>query len=236
WDEWVPPPRLLKFNEANIALQKSLHQTQAASTSASASASKTSTSAKGTGAAGRRKEGGRGTKRARDEDDGARRPDMRLQVPEALKVLLVDDWEAVTKNNMLVTLPREPNVVEILQEVKDEVCPGVEEYMTALERFHRRTSVVSYTGIVASAQTSRSMMDVSSIQCIAREALQRGDIVEPIPRKRRNDVCRKRTQVDRSGPIGTWAKILLPIQSAEFVTESTGELAEDPIESADNFE
>ncbi|KAI0037703.1 MRG-domain-containing protein [Auriscalpium vulgare] len=44
---------------------------------------------------------------------------MRLQVPEALKVLLVDDWEAVTKNNMLVTLPREPNVVEILQDLRD---------------------------------------------------------------------------------------------------------------------
>ena len=102
WDEWVPTARLLKFNEANLALQKDLSKAQAAATSASASASKTSTSARGAQAgAGRRKEGGRGTKRGRDDDDGTRRPEMRLVVPDPLKVLLVDDWEAVTKNNQV---------------------------------------------------------------------------------------------------------------------------------------
>ena len=102
WDEWVPTVRLLKFNEANLALQKDLSKAQVAATSTSASASKTSTSARGaqTGG-GRRKEGGRGTKRGREDDDGARRPEMRLAVPDTLKVLLVDDWEAVTKNNQV---------------------------------------------------------------------------------------------------------------------------------------
>lgn len=102
WDEWVPTVRLLKFNEANLALQKDLSKAQVAATSASASASKTSTSARGaqTGG-GRRKEGGRGTKRGREDDDGARRPEMRLAVPDTLKVLLVDDWEAVTKNSQV---------------------------------------------------------------------------------------------------------------------------------------
>ncbi|EGN91673.1 hypothetical protein SERLA73DRAFT_192166 [Serpula lacrymans var. lacrymans S7.3] len=46
---------------------------------------------------------------------------MKLNVPEILKVLLVDDWEAVTKNNQLVSLPRSPTVLEILQEFKDHV-------------------------------------------------------------------------------------------------------------------
>jgi len=102
WDEWVPTARLLKFNEANLALQKDLSKAQAAATSASASASKTSTSARGAQVGGgRRKEGGRGTKRGRDDDDGTRRPEMRLVVPDTLKVLLVDDWEAVTKNNQV---------------------------------------------------------------------------------------------------------------------------------------
>lgn len=102
WDEWVPTARLLKFNEANLSLQKDLSKAQAAATSASASASKTATSARGAQAGGgRRKEGGRGTKRGRDDDDGTRRPEMRLVVPDTLKVLLVDDWEAVTKNNQV---------------------------------------------------------------------------------------------------------------------------------------
>lgn len=102
WDEWVPTARLLKFNEGNLALQKDLSKAQAAATSTSASASKTATSVRGTQVAGgRRKEGGRGTKRGREDDDGARRPEMRLAVPDTLKVLLVDDWEAVTKNNQV---------------------------------------------------------------------------------------------------------------------------------------
>ncbi|KAH9167076.1 MRG-domain-containing protein, partial [Lactarius sanguifluus] len=122
WDEWVPTARLLKFNEANLALQKDLARAQAAATSTSASASKTSNAARGAQpGAGRRKEGGRGTKRGRDDDDGTRRPEMRLVVPDTLKVLLVDDWEAVTKNNQLVTLPRSPTVAEILEEFKQHI-------------------------------------------------------------------------------------------------------------------
>jgi len=122
WDEWVPTARLLKFNEANLSLQKDLARAQAAATSTSASASKTSNTTRGAQAGGgRRKEGGRGTKRGRDDDDGTRRPEMRLVVPDTLKVLLVDDWEAVTKNNQLVTLPRSPTVAEILEDFRQHI-------------------------------------------------------------------------------------------------------------------
>ena len=37
----------------------------------------------------------------RAQDEGTRKPEMKLNVPEPLKVLLVDDWEAVTKNNQV---------------------------------------------------------------------------------------------------------------------------------------
>jgi mortality factor 4-like protein 1 len=108
WDEWVPTARLLKYNEANLSLQKDLSRAQVAATSsASASASKTSNVPRGAQVGGgRRKEGGRGTKRGRDDDDGTRRPEMRLVVPDTLKVLLVDDWEAVTKNNQVRSFAR----------------------------------------------------------------------------------------------------------------------------------
>ena len=64
---------------------------------------------------------------------------MKLNVPEILKVLLVDDWEAVTKNNQvrstvdvggskyltpvsqLVTLPRSSTVAEILHDFQEFV-------------------------------------------------------------------------------------------------------------------
>ena len=35
------------------------------------------------------------------QDDGSRKPDMKLAVPDILKVQLVDDWEAVTKNGQV---------------------------------------------------------------------------------------------------------------------------------------
>jgi len=41
---------------------------------------------------------------------------LKLNIPEVLKAQLVDDWEAVTKNNQVVTLPRTPTVVELLDE------------------------------------------------------------------------------------------------------------------------
>lgn len=35
------------------------------------------------------------------QDDGGRKIDMKLNVPEALKLLLVDDWEYVTKSTQV---------------------------------------------------------------------------------------------------------------------------------------
>ncbi|KAJ3995351.1 MRG-domain-containing protein [Lentinula boryana] len=136
WDEWVTEQRILKFDEAGIAKQKALSQSALAAQNAGAagkmkdSSGKTignpaglSISAGGSTRSGIRKEGARGTKRAREDDDGhnARRAEMKLSVPEILKVLLVDDWEAVTKNHQLVTLPRSPTVRQILGQFEDHV-------------------------------------------------------------------------------------------------------------------
>ncbi|KAJ3480362.1 hypothetical protein NLI96_g8407 [Meripilus lineatus] len=105
WDEWVHPTRLLKLNESNIALQKSLQQANAAATASAASTSASRTGAAGGlvgssrghikdgGRSGRKDGGSRGTKRGREEDDSSKRPEMKLTVPETLKALLVDDWE-----------------------------------------------------------------------------------------------------------------------------------------------
>ena len=74
WDEWVPANRLLKITEGNLALQKNLQQTNTASvhggstttkaqSKAAAGMNKESVSTR----AGARKDGTRGTKRAREE-------------------------------------------------------------------------------------------------------------------------------------------------------------------------
>ncbi|KZS95179.1 MRG-domain-containing protein [Sistotremastrum niveocremeum HHB9708] len=116
WDEWVPPARLLKWNETNLALQKNL-QANVAKPSAKSTKhdGKQSERRKGDGT------GSRGVKRGRDEDDNSRKPDLKFNIPEPLKVLLVDDWEAVTKNSQLVTLPRNPNVETLLDRYKSYI-------------------------------------------------------------------------------------------------------------------
>ncbi|MCQ8205932.1 hypothetical protein NP569_26970, partial [Vibrio parahaemolyticus] len=53
---------------------------------------------------------GRGPRRARDfeleqEDAFHARPSIKLNVPDNLKAILVDDWENVTKNQQVVPLP-----------------------------------------------------------------------------------------------------------------------------------
>jgi hypothetical protein len=67
WDEWVPPGRLLKYNETNIAHQKSLQASAGSGGSASAAKSKTGATSAAGGRGAPRKDGTRGTKRAREE-------------------------------------------------------------------------------------------------------------------------------------------------------------------------
>ncbi|KAG5646789.1 hypothetical protein DXG03_002166 [Asterophora parasitica] len=126
WDEWVPHTRLLKHNEGNLELQKALKRSNAPPPAAGASSSRGpkvgTKEASGSARAGARKDGGtRGTKRGREEDESSKKPEMKLNLPEVLKGVLVDDWEAVSKNHQLVTLPRSPTVVQLLDEFADYV-------------------------------------------------------------------------------------------------------------------
>ncbi|EKM51282.1 uncharacterized protein PHACADRAFT_102885 [Phanerochaete carnosa HHB-10118-sp] len=151
WDEWVDRTRLLKHTEANLNLQKTLSQANAAANQAQmGNTSGSGSHSKGAGCKdlGRTLTGrkdGRGVKRGRDDDDNSKRPEMKLNVPESLKVLLVDDWEAVTKNNQLVPLPRSPNVVEILKEF--------EEYVLSSPKNILRDPKILLPTIIAGLQT-----------------------------------------------------------------------------------
>lgn len=120
----MPQERLLKFNDENIAKQKALVDARKAEAAAATAAKNAAADASAARArADSRKtpassSAARGTKRGRepDADEGERRPEIKLNVPDALKVQLVDDWENVTRKEQLVPLPRKPNVKEILNE------------------------------------------------------------------------------------------------------------------------
>ncbi|KIY49862.1 MRG-domain-containing protein [Fistulina hepatica ATCC 64428] len=140
WDEWVSPSRLLRFNEENLAKQKAVNSELMKPQPTKPTATMSSASAYRDKDTGRRK-----GKRTRDQyEEGHRKPEMKLNIPESLKVRLVDDWEAVTKNNQLVTVPKEPSVEQILAEF--------EEYVKKEQPSHLREPTVLISSITSGLQ------------------------------------------------------------------------------------
>jgi len=141
WDEWVPETRLLKWNEENISRQKQLNEAQRAKDRAEREAMKagnldTSISAKSAAQTTKASHaalasgvGARGTKRNRDavaeEEEFKNKPEIKIVIPDMLKVKLVDDWEAITKDSKLVPLPRTPSVATILAEYEASVASTI---------------------------------------------------------------------------------------------------------------
>jgi mortality factor 4-like protein 1 len=133
--------RLLKLNEAGFAKRRALLEAQSkknrpappptaatpvSATSGAAGAAQSpapSASVAKKEKAVKKPEGG-SRKRGRDpgldtEAEYLKRPEVKIVIPDVLKLQLVDDWENVTKNNQLVTLPRKPNVRELLDEYRE---------------------------------------------------------------------------------------------------------------------
>lgn len=124
WDEWVPETRLLKYNDENLARKATL---QDAAKAGSLSSSNTTEKASSSSSAKRGRDSdargsSRGTKRSRDtvdtEEDFLKRPEVKISLPDELKLQLVDDWENITKKGELVPLPRKPCVKDILEDYK----------------------------------------------------------------------------------------------------------------------
>lgn len=107
----------MEYNETNLIKQKTLRKENASTASAASKAQKGGTKDVGGGSTrGTRKDGPRGTKRGREEvgartslcvllihvflhqDDSSKKPELKLDLPEILKQVLVNDWECVTKD------------------------------------------------------------------------------------------------------------------------------------------
>ncbi|CAO3628811.1 unnamed protein product [Mucor hiemalis] len=79
--------------------------------------------------------------KARLEEE-TKRPEFKLTIPEILKGLLVDDWENITKNRQVLSIPREITVDKILESFKeqypkkdetfDEFIQGIQLYFNKL--------------------------------------------------------------------------------------------------------
>ncbi|CEJ01694.1 hypothetical protein RMCBS344292_15716 [Rhizopus microsporus] len=135
WDEWITEDRVLKYTESNRQKQKQLQEMNAR-----LKTSRTPT---------RESTEPRGRKRYRDSDierqraeEETRRTEFKLIMPETLKGILVDDWENITKNRLVLNIPGEYTVDRILDEyknqypVKDDV---LDEFIKGIRLYFNKT-------------------------------------------------------------------------------------------------
>lgn len=94
WDEWVPETRILKLNQDNIQKQQDLQTMYAQRKNERAIANK----------ADLKRMGEKASKvlALETEEEYLKRPEIRIPIPDQLKVFLIDDWEFVTKDQRVI--------------------------------------------------------------------------------------------------------------------------------------
>ncbi len=123
WDEWVPKERVLEMNEENIRTQRELKQAALdATTSSSKRKGRSETPAGDDKTHDHLKKRVRGADPDLErEEDYLKRPEINLTVSSSLKARLVDDWEHITRDHQLISLPSKTNVIDILNMIKDNI-------------------------------------------------------------------------------------------------------------------
>jgi len=140
------------------------------------------------------KSGKKGSKRKLGDDDdalsdevsvgGAGASEVRLRIPGYLKKQLIADWEAVTRNHRLVTLPRPVSVKALLREFEEskqkqesshlmvkEIRSGLEQYFekalgtVLLYRFERPQFKAQQT---AAATEGKTLGDIYGAEHLLR--------------------------------------------------------------------
>ncbi|KAJ2373331.1 Esa1p-associated factor [Coemansia sp. RSA 2611] len=70
-------------------------------------------------------------KRDEREEGAPTGPEVKIPIPNALKAQLVDDWERITKDKLLVPLPRNPTVAQMLTQYQEHRRANKEKRKTA---------------------------------------------------------------------------------------------------------
>jgi len=145
WDEWVPCPRVLKFNEENLKKQKELlmtHGNTRAATRLNKSVRKSAVNApvdtektsatveleKSTPEANKNKvEEARDTRKRRTRNESTKevsyyspKCEIAIAIPDELNQILADDWHLISIQNKLITTPAAKTVEDILNDYLTE--------------------------------------------------------------------------------------------------------------------
>ncbi|ESP05654.1 hypothetical protein LOTGIDRAFT_177197 [Lottia gigantea] len=154
WDEWVPEARVLKCNEAGLQKQKELLKAHAGGAPAARSSTPVPESSSSTSVASnepKRKRARTADSTVESEESFLTKIEVKIKIPDELKPWLVDDWDLISRQKMLVSLPCKLSVDQILDDYvkaktakgnnpnKDaiiEVTKGIREYFTVMLGTH----------------------------------------------------------------------------------------------------
>ncbi|KAI8076560.1 MRG-domain-containing protein [Gilbertella persicaria] len=145
WDEWVTEDRVLKYTDANLQKQKQLKESNLKRKSSRASVGASATPENASESRSRKRHRDSSIDKAKLDED-CKRPEFKLTIPDALKGLLVDDWENITKNRQILVIPREIVVDKILQDFKEQCMikdEALEEFIKGAQLYFNKTLVTS---------------------------------------------------------------------------------------------
>ncbi|KAM0684731.1 Esa1p-associated factor [Mitosporidium daphniae] len=158
WNEWVGPGRIMKLNEENIAKMKNLKKMHFERGGQEVDMSSPTAESPPVLPKRRLTQTGLQTSRKKPPSEDAKAEhdstetsaqttliEMKIPIPNNLKAVLVDDFEAITKNQMVLKTPATPTLSQVLamyledqypedgtctqqREVAREVCEGLCDY------------------------------------------------------------------------------------------------------------
>ena len=130
WDEWVPNLRILEFNEQNLKIQQKLRDAQKSVHSKSKKGNQTNSNSPAPENA-KKRSGGEITapKRGRPKrrQESTKYNEVYIPMRPELKHILVDDWEYITKDHKLLTVPARVPVPQILKQFSAANSGGSDE-------------------------------------------------------------------------------------------------------------
>lgn len=164
WDEWVPETRVKKNTEENQQKQKNLSGLIEAIKKNKNEQNSYSESSKKTIVQKRTKK-----KNTRNHSNRLLSSvpivDFKVSLPIYLKAILVDDWENITRNNQLISLPHRISISQVLMDyqssindnkelvIAKEICYNIKEYFNlalgklllyTFERFQYKQILTQY--------------------------------------------------------------------------------------------